>query len=1084
VNCRRAFLATLCSVFVSASLLAVGPAGTIVGTVSDPSGASVVKAKVTIRNQQTNAAREVETGASGEYSVPLLLPGLYQVTVEAAGFQRAVHKDIKLDVDQTVRVDLVLQVGQITQEVVVTGVAPLLQTETSAVGQVVDEQKVSRLPLNERNFLGFTLLVPGAQMPSDGSPNSTQGGAISTNGAREQSNDFLLDGADNNDPVLNQYTVLPSVEAIQEFKVQSSNSSAEFGRSGGAQINVVLKSGTNNFHGTVFEFVRNRKLDAKNFFDRPDCTPATVPGTCAEIPRLDRNQFGGSLGGPIRHNKTFFFIAYEGLRLRQATTQQATVPSQMDRVAALAAVPPPARNPAGLAVFNLYPAANVGLDLVTSRTFVASPVIRNSVNQFLFKGDHQAGRNDMLSGHYALFDVDRFNPYDPVFPFTDLASFGSFAFNRGHNLGSSWIHIIRSSLVNEFRVGFNRQRAAGFQESFGTSKSQELGFPDVLARPVDLGFPNVTVAGFSGIGEPTSLPQERRNNILHFADNLAWNPAFYDGRHHFKFGADIRHSQIKGYLDLFARGNWFFFGVFTGSPLQDLLLGLPSFALGVRGDTFFDFRATSLNFYFQDDLRVTPRFTLNLGLRYEYNFPPVEVRDRLSVPDFSANSLTCSPQPDCALIQVGTNGIPRGIYEGDTNNFAPRIGFAWRPLRTDRFAVRAAYGVFHDVFVLQVHSLVRVNPPFYSILGFPNFGTSTIQTIFNQPGFAGRPTLLMIARDFRDPYLQHWNMDLQYELLPDLVLDVGYVGSKGTGLASMRNLNQARPGGQLPFPQFGPVPITETRASSNYHSFQLRAEKRLRQGLTFLAAYTWSKSLDNASSQFGTAAETALAQDTNNLRAERGLSNFHTQHRFVLSYLYELPFGGGRKWLNQRGALNSLLGGWQLAGIWVVQSGRPFTVHRGIDQSGTGNGVGILADRPDQIANPFEPGPVAQNPDPACHMTVSQGGRAADKVRDPASWFNVCAFAGAPGRFGTAGRNTLIGPGFKNIDFSVLKDTPLYRETHRLQFRFEVFNLFNQPNFDIPENNFDSLGFGQVKSSNAFGNKPPRQIQVGLKYIF
>src|SRR5580658_3429743 len=299
----------------------VGTTGTIVGTVTDAKGGVIVQAKVTVKNTGTDSARELTTSATGEYSVPLLPPGEYEVSVERPGFRRAVYSGIKLEVDQTVRVDAVLEVGEVSQQVTVTESAPLLQTDSSTVGQVIDQEKVSQLPLNQRNFLAFTLLVPGAQLPSDGSQNSTQGGSISVNGAREQANNFLLDGVDNNDLAINQYTVLPSIDAIEEFKVQSSDSSAEYGRSGGAQINVVTKSGTNEFHGTGFEFMRNRHLDAKNFFDQPYCTASSEAGTCGPIPRLDRNQYGGTIGGPIRKDKTFFFGSYEGLTLRQAETR-------------------------------------------------------------------------------------------------------------------------------------------------------------------------------------------------------------------------------------------------------------------------------------------------------------------------------------------------------------------------------------------------------------------------------------------------------------------------------------------------------------------------------------------------------------------------------------------------------------------------------------------------------------------------------------------------------------------------------------------------------------------------------------------
>ena len=326
---RRWLLSPLLGIFLAAAAFASGPTGTITGTVTDPSGAVVPKARITVLNEATNAIRNAETNDDGDFTVALLPPSRYRVTAESPGFRKSIFGDITVDVDQTVRADFALEVGAATEEVRVKDTPPAIQTDTSTLGQVVNNRLVQELPLNERNFLNFALLVPGSQLPAEGSQNSTQGGALSVNGAREQSNNFLLDGVDNNDPYINQYVALPSVDAIQEFKVQSSDYSAEYGRGGGAQINVVLKSGTNAFHGTLFEYFRNRSMDAKNYFDFPDCTSASVPGECGGIPGLQRNQFGGTLGGPVRKDKTFFFVSYEGLRRRQASTREATVPSQV-----------------------------------------------------------------------------------------------------------------------------------------------------------------------------------------------------------------------------------------------------------------------------------------------------------------------------------------------------------------------------------------------------------------------------------------------------------------------------------------------------------------------------------------------------------------------------------------------------------------------------------------------------------------------------------------------------------------------------------------------------------------------------------
>jgi outer membrane receptor protein involved in Fe transport len=1063
-------------------LFGVGTTGTIVGTVKDNSGGVVANAEVTVRNQETNATRHVKTNETGDYTVPLLPPGTYEVVVQNTGFRRAVSKDIALAVDQTVRVDVTLQIGEMSQEVAVAAAAPLVQTDSSTIGQVVEGDQVKTLPLNERNFVAFALLVPGAQLPSEGSLDSTQGQALSVNGARETANNFLLDGVDNQDLVINQYSVLPMTDAIEQFKVQSSTYSAEFGRSGGAQINVVLKSGTNQFHGEAFEFLRNRHLDAKNFFDLPNCTSASLPGSCAGIPRLDRSQLGGTFGGPIIRDKTFFFVAYELLHLREATTRQATVPSQAQIAAALAAVSAAQRNTAGVNILNLYPAANVGTDLQTSNLFVASPVIKNREQEFVVKVDHHINDKNTLSGHFALSYGNRFSPYDLLAPFTNLPGYGTTVITQGQNGGGTWTHVFNTRLVNELRVGYNKERGF-FSQTDKTDHNKALGFPDVLTKPVDLGFPNVSIAGFDGIGQPTNTPQDHPTTTLHIADNLAWNPAFMGGRHQFKFGFEMRPYWYNLLFDIIARGLWTFNGGPAGNPnnptqnpLIQLLQGTPDFALGVSGDSNMVITTTSYGAYVQDDYRLSPHFTLNLGLRYEYNSPPVEIHNKFSDPDLTPNALTCTPKPNCQFIVAGTPRLSRGTYPPDKTDFAPRVGFAWRPLGTDRFVVRSGYGIFYDLVILNANLESELNPPFFSVVFFSNNSTNslTIQNILNQAPGSNPAQPSFMSPNFKDAYMQQWNLDVQYELKHDVLLDVAYVGSKGTRLIIARDINQSKLGGTPPFPAFGGITMNTSEGDSSYHALQVRSEKRTSRGLAFLASYTFSKSLDDASGLFGTRAEPGYPQNSFDLSADRGLSNFNVKHRFVFSSIYELPFGTGQRWLAEPGIANRIFGNWKISGILALQSGQPFTVNRGVDQSGTGTIALGTIDRPNLVGNPNVGGPVAAN----------LGCIAPAQVHTVADWFNPCAFAAAPGKFGSAGRNFLIGPDYKDVDFSVLRDIHLGRESRLLQFRAEFFNLFNHPNFDLPSSNFDGNAFGALQSANAFGGRPPRQVQLGLKFLF
>jgi hypothetical protein len=1076
---------------LSSPTLASGPTGSITGSITDSSGAVVARAQITIQNEDTNATRNAESNGDGDYTVALLPPGRYRVSVDSKGFRRSVIRGVGLNVDQTVRVDFALQVGASTEEVSVNEVPPIVQTDTSTLGQLLNNRLVQDLPLNERNFLSFALLVPGSQLPAAGSQNSTQGGALSVNGAREQSNNFLLDGVDNDDPYINQYVALPSIDAIQEFKVQSSDYSAEFGRASGAQINVVLKSGANQFHGSGFEFFRNRNMDAKNYFDFP-----------GEIPALDRNQFGGTFGGPIRRDKTFFFVSYEGLRLRQANTRQATVPSltQWQYAEGLAqqlfGCP---QNPScqiGQNVFNLYPAPNVG-DPTSSNLFRSAPIIRNSENLVTAKVDEQATHGDTISAHYSLIDENLFNPFDPVNAFTALPGYGTFTHNHGQSAGLEWTRVLRSSIVNEVRLGFTRVRYGVFQQNHGNDIATQLGFPNVLTNPVDLGYPNINVTSFDGIGEPINYPQDRHDTTLQLSDNVAWTV----GRNQFKIGVDLRHIRIDNYLDFLARGDWFFLGQTaagilgafgdptpcSGAPpddpltcsLSQLLGAVPDYALAVSGDTFNSLRSHGVSVYIQDDIHVIPRFLLNVGLRYEFNSPPVEAKNRFSVPDLIPCPAPCvGVQPTFSV--VGTNGIPRATYHPTYRDIAPRIGFAWRPLKSERWVVRSAYGIFYDVPIANINILPRINPPFYNLALYPQNpagcgGLCVVPNILSQAGGGQQAGVVqgnMISPNFRDGYVQQWNADLQYEVLPNWMVDVAYVGSKGAHLSDVLDRNQADPNTGPPYGQFSSILYVESKAASSYNSLQLRSEKRMSRGLALLLSYTYSKSIDDISSIFGGNVGSGLPQNSRDLSADRGPSDFNATHRFSGSFVYDLPFR--RLWKDGPGWSERVLNNWQATGIVTAQSGSPFTIVLAGAPAASAAAFGNPA-RPDLVGNPFQPG--------------SAG--CPSQVRVPQSWFNTCAFALPPAgaypntyQFGTEGRNMLTGPGFTNIDFALSKSLPLLGESHRLQFRGEFFNLLNHPNFDIPNHVFSSPTFGQVLSANSYGNKPPRQIQLGVKYIF
>jgi hypothetical protein len=434
----------------------------------------------------------------------------------------------------------------------------------------------------------------------------------------------------------------------------------------------------------------------------------------------------------------------------------------------------------------------------------------------------------------------------------------------------------------------------------------------------------------------------------------------------------------------------------------------------------------------------------------------------------------------------GTDGEPRATYRGTDGDFAPRVGFAWRPQRSGGLVVRSAYGIFYDTTILNVNLLAHQNPPFFQVSTFANRGTSDIQTILNPAlTLPSPPVATLISPHFRDAYSQQWHFSLERQAGRSTVLTARYVGAKGTGLVDQRQGNQPAPAGAPPYPQFGAMRLVASDGDSTYHALQLSAERRFSSHLAFLAGYTWSKSIDDVSALFGSAGDPGYPQNSSDLRAERALSDFDCAQRFTLSAVYDLPlrpFGAGSR-ARAIAAGNRLLGGWQLSAIVTVQTGRPFTVNRSVDQSHTGITLGTF-DRPDLISNPMQAGPVMANSNPACHLTRSQGGLAADVTGGPSDWFNPCAFeAPATPNFGTAGRNILLGPGLADADVALRKDVRI-QERQRLQMRLEVFNLLNHPNFDLPNPNFDSSTFGTVQSANAYGNKPPRQIQLGLRYAF
>jgi outer membrane receptor protein involved in Fe transport len=1023
---------------------------TLVGRVQDQAGAALAGAEITLTQEATGQERVVTSDAQGGYVFLLLPVGEYTISAERSGFQKLVRRGVVLQVDQRAALDLVLKVGQATETVDVRAGVSLLQTESASVGTVIDRNKVVTLPLNGREFQQLALLVPGAVPPAQGSSLSFRGG-FNVAGARESANYFLLDGVDNNNSSANQYTFRPSIDMIEEFKVQTNSYSAEFGRGAGAQINLITKSGTSRYHGNVFEFLRNSALDAKNFFDLP-----------GKIPSFKRNQFGATFGGPLvlprvydGREKSFFFLSYEGLRLRQGVTRAAAVPlpamlvgdfsSLLNRATPIRILDPNTRQPfanniipaarissIGQAIARAFPAPNNPADAV--RNYVSSLSRPNDYDQFSARVDQRVNERASFFVRYSINQDEQLDVFDGLIGTinTNLPGFGRLDGQRTQSLSVSYTHIITPRTVNELRLGYNRLRQSRFPEN-ATDFVSRFGLRGIVNEPRDYGFPAIRVTGFDPLGDSTQLPQGRSDNTFHIIDNLSLNR----GAHTLKAGVDIRPFQSNNFNASFARGDFRFTGLYTGYGLADLLLGLVAQSTRAQGDPVRGRRQKSYGAYVQDDWRVNNRLTLNLGLRYELNPPLTEAFNRMSTFDPATRG----------IVIAGVSSGGKSVYNWDKNNLAPRFGFAWTP--TQKTVVRGGYGVFYDLLIVGNElGALFFNTPFRTTENYTGSLATPVTLADPFPARllgAGAIAPNAVQRDLRNSYLQQFSFGLQRELLSDLLVEASYVGSKGTKLLRTRNINQAVLGAgtinaRRLYQGFGNITARESSANSIYHSLQLRAEKRWARGLSFLTSYTWSKAIDDSSGVPASTATSNSPQNSYDLRAERGLSEFDSRHRFVFSNIYALPFG--EHWLT---------GGWQLSSIVALQSGRPFSPRIGRDVSNTGQ----LQDRPNLVGNPKLDDP------------------------DPARWFNTSAFVIQPNNnFGTAGRNILTGPGYANIDASLSK-TFRFGEQRQLEFRTEVFNLFNHPNFDLPNATADSAQFGSVFSAG-----PARQIQFGLKLAF
>ncbi|MBI3951631.1 MAG: TonB-dependent receptor [Acidobacteria bacterium] len=1067
---------------------------TIRGTVYDEAGAVIGGASVMATDEKTGLSRSIVSERNGTYLMPKLPVGTYTLTVEKEGFKRLKLTAITLQVDQIAQIDATLTVGEITESIEVASGAPIINTTTPEVGELIDNRRIVELPLNGRQFLQLAQLSAGVTTSPSGGVGGQLAGfngpRITSNGGREDANYFTLDGVNATDPLYNTLTLSPSVDAIQEFKVEQNLYSAEYGRLAGAQVNIIIKSGSNEFHGSAYEFLRNDVLDARNFFD-------------IEKPPFRQNQYGFSLGGPIIKNRTFFFGNFEGLRIRKGITAAASVPTAAQRRGDLSAFSGTIKDPLTGNPFpgNIIPSDRIDpssaeilafLPLPNSsggaRNLITAPSLTNDTDQFLIRIDHRLTEKDSIYGRFSFSNTDEFDPFGTFAQFGAgglgiIPGFGNRLSSDARNLVVNWTRSFTPTLIGEFKFGYSQVEGGQLHENSGNNFGQRNSIRGTAQTGPLSGFPRYQTGVFTDFGDIT-VPFRRLTQIYQYGGDVSWSR----GNHEIKFGGQGQWAKFDPTVDFFARGQFIYFGTFTGNAFADFLLGLPGFSLAGQGDLTGRWRGGSLAFYYQDNWHVSPRLTLNLGLRWEYfgspsesrerqaNFDPVTRRFILASEGSRVNTSQQLPGAQQFLEQFfpfvtsEEAGLPQSLFERDLNNFSPRFGFAWDVFNNQKTVLRGGYGLFFNQSTRNLLALQLTVPPFFNFARVPSFlsppAQANVHVTLDVPA-GSNAFFFPLQTDYRDGYVQQWNLSLQQSITKDLVVEARYVGTKGTKLYTNDfSYNLAPPGDpatavqRRPFPQFAASSRISSIANSSYNALQLRATQRLSHGLAFLVNYTFGKSLDTDS--LGQSLENGqLGQDPRNRRLEWGRSGFDVKHNFVANFTYDLP-------LKAEGGWKRVVEGWQLGGILSLQTGRPFHVSVNGDRAGTGDSA---RQRPDAIGNP--------------NLPSSQ--------RRPDRWFNTDALVLQPvGRVGTLGRNTIDADGFKTLDFSVRKNT-FITERVNVQFRAEFFNIFNFVNFGFPNITFQPAGGINAPTGthnvspilgHIFSAKDPRIIQFGLKLIF
>jgi outer membrane receptor protein involved in Fe transport len=1067
---RRLFPLTLIFTLLLAAnsiSLSAQATGSIVGTVTDESGALLPGVTIEVTNTATNQTRTAVSGDNGNYTIPLLQPGPYQVRASLAGFKAVVREAVTVTVESSSRVDFRLAVGGLEETVTVAADAPLIETSNATLGIVVDEKQVAELPLNGRNFTQLGTLLPGVVAPPPAlggqSGEATPGGfgavtaGFNVNGMRNQSNNFLLDGTSNNDTFNTGFVLRPPPDAIQEFKILTHSYSAEYGRNAGSVVNVVTKSGSNDFHGAGWIFNRDDALQARNFFAPQD----------QEKPKLEQNQFGFSVGGPVLRNRVFGFGYYEGFRNTSGVTQNFVVLSDAQRTGnfgsstlrdPLTGLPFPGNqipanriDPTATQLINDFlPRANTG-----ANRYIVSPDVDDNRDQFGMRFDTHLGKSHSMLLRYIRSETERVEP-----PTTRPVGSTSLATLQDFMIGDT--HVFSSNVLNQARFSYNRIAASPAVTSGLENSTYGINVPHNVSSAK--GLANVTLNGFFSLGDLQQPFVERLNEVIHFSNDLTW----IRGPHSFKFGGEVQRQHMFIAFVNRPNGDFTFNGVHTGNAAADFLLGLPGQFRRTTSNTAQDGHGWLYAGYVQDEFRPTENLTINAGVRYEVSVPFVDQNDALN--SFRPGQQSQRfPEAPAGLVYPGDQGVPRGTYQTDKNNFAPRVGVVWDPTGTAKSSLRAAWGIFYDTLAGQGDFFQNgvLAPPFTPLL---EVNSPPVPLTLRNPlsvisGGATNfpPGLIFIGwgEDFVQPSAHHFNITWQQELRPNLGTEFGYVGSRGSNLPIFMEVNpgvftpgQSTRGARI-FPAFSLVRPTFSVAKSWYDSFQASLRMRHTRGVGFLISYTWGHAEDHVSGlNIGGEQRPVLpvtigdeASINRALDLERGPALFDVRHRFVVSFTAALPTP------EQNALTRHLLGGWQVNGIVQAQTGFPVTVFDPV------NSIRFLTNRPNQTCNSNDNAP----------NTVDQ-------------WFNTSCFErralADTAEPGSTGRNSVRGPGFARTDLSFFKNVAL-PNAHRIQLRAEAFNLFNQTRFGNPGNQIGTPNFGRITSSD-----DGRIIQLAVKYSF